>query len=258
MLARWAPRLRSLAWLVERPIAHRGLHDARRGIVENTAGAFAAAMRHGYAIECDLQLSADGEAMVFHDARLDRITRATGPVIAHTAADLKHVALRASGDRILTLPELLDQVDGRVPLVIELKSRWDGSLALARRTARAVSGYDGPLALMSFDPDIVAGLAEVAPRAVRGIVAERESVMEVPLALARRLELRHLSHVGRSRPHFLSYHADGLPYGPSRAFRQAGLPVICWTVRDASAASRARRYADQITFEGFLPRWTSL
>jgi glycerophosphoryl diester phosphodiesterase len=206
-----------------------------------------------YAIECDLQLSADGEAMVFHDAQLDRMTTATGPVIARTAAELQAVALRGSGDRMQTLGELLDQVAGRVPLVIELKSHWDGSLALVRRTAEVVAGYDGPLALMSFDPDVVAGVAEFAPRVARGIVADRESVMETRLALARRLELRHFSHVDRSRPHFLSYHAGGLPYGPPRAFRQAGLPVICWTLRDAATAARARRYADQITFEGYLP-----
>ena len=250
---RWAPALRRLAWLVARPIAHRGLHDACRGIVENTAGAFAAAMDRDYAIECDLQLSADGEAMVFHDADLDRLTTATGPVIARTAAELQTLALHGSGDRIQTLGELLDQVNARVPLVIELKSHWDGSLALARRTAEVIAGYDGPLALMSFDPDVVAGVVELAPGVPRGIVAERESVMEMRLGLARRLELRHLSHVDRSRPHFLSYHADGLPYGPPRAFRQAGLPVICWTVRDAASAARARRYADQITFEGYLP-----
>jgi glycerophosphoryl diester phosphodiesterase len=250
---RWAPALRRLAWLVARPIAHRGLHDARAGIVENTAGAFAAAMDRDYAIECDLQLSADGEAMVFHDARLDRLTTASGPVIARTVADLQAVALRRSGDRIQTLGELLDQVNARVPLVIELKSHWDGSLALARRTADVIADYHGPLALMSFDPDVVAGVAELAPGVPRGIVAERESVMDVRLGLARRLELRHLGHVDRSRPHFLSYHADGLPYGPPRAFRQAGLPVICWTVRNAATAVRARRYADQITFEGFLP-----
>ncbi|MFW6076432.1 MAG: glycerophosphodiester phosphodiesterase, partial [Hyphomicrobiales bacterium] len=155
--------------------------------------------------------------------------------------------------RMPTLPELLDQVNARVPLVIELKSHWDGSLALARRTAEIVADYDGPLALMSFDPDLVAALAELAPKVARGIVAGRQSVVDERLALARRLALRHLSHVDRSRPHFLSYDVHGLPYGPSRAFRQAGLPVICWTVGDAATASRARRYADQITFEGFLP-----
>jgi glycerophosphoryl diester phosphodiesterase len=250
---RWAPVLRRLAWLIERPIAHRGLHDRARGIVENTAGAFAAAMHRGYAIECDLQLTADGQAMVFHDVRLDRLTLASGRVIERTAAALQEMSLRGSAERMQTLAELLAQVNGRVPLVIELKSHWDGSLELARRTAEIVSGYDGPLALMSFDPDIVAGLCELAPLVPRGLVADRRSEMEMRLDLARRLELRHVAHVGRTRPHFLSYGVDGLPYGPSRAFRRAGLPVICWTVRDAETASWSRRWADQITFEGFLP-----
>jgi glycerophosphoryl diester phosphodiesterase len=250
---RRAPVLRELGWLVERPIAHRGLHDRSRGIVENSPGAFHSAMARDYAIECDLRLSADGEAMVFHDAGLDRLTAAKGPVIARSAAELKELALRGSGERMQTLPELLAQVNGAVPLVIELKSGWDGSLALARRTAEAIRGYDGHVALMSFDPDVVAGLAEIAPLVPRGIVADRACVMDVPLGLARRLGLRHLSHVARSRPHFLSYDVDGLPFGPPRAFRQAGMPVICWTVRDADTAKRARRYADQITFEGFLP-----
>ncbi len=245
--------LRELGWLVERPIAHRGLHDTSRGIVENSPGAFAAAMARNYAIECDLRLSADGEAMVFHDATLDRLTAAKGPVIARSAAELRELVLRGSSDRMQTLPELLEQVNCAVPLVIELKSSWNRSLALARRTAEAVNGYDGPVALMSFDPDVVAGLAELAPFVLRGMVADRVSVMDVRLGLARRLELRHFSHVARSRPHFLSYDVGGLPFGPPRAFRQAGLPVICWTVRDADTARRARRYADQITFEGFLP-----
>jgi glycerophosphoryl diester phosphodiesterase len=248
---RWAPPLRKLAWLIERPIAHRGLHDGARGIVENTATAFDAAISRGYVIECDLQLSADGEAMVFHDARLDRLTTATGRVIDQPAAALKEVAFRDTPERMQTLAELLHQVQGRVPLVIELKSHWDGSLALARRTVELVSRYDGRIALMSFDPEVVAGLCELAPWAVRGMVAER--VSDARLDLARRLCLRHFSHVDRSRPHFLSYQVDGLPWGPSRAFRRAGLPVICWTVRDVQTASWSRRYADQITFEGFLP-----
>ena len=112
---RWAPASRRLAWLIERPIAHRGLHDLSSGIVENTASAFAAAIGHGYAIECDLQLCADGEAMVFHDARLDRLTDATGPVIGRTADALRQVNLRGTADRILTLPALLHQVKGAVP-----------------------------------------------------------------------------------------------------------------------------------------------
>jgi glycerophosphoryl diester phosphodiesterase len=251
---RWARALRSLSWLIDRPIAHRGLHDAANGIIENTSSAFEAAIRHGYAIECDLQLSGDGEAMVFHDATLDRLTEQRGKLLDRTAAELQSVRFKATADRMPTLAELIEQVDGRATLLIELKSHWDGSLALARRAAEVTEGYHGPFALMSFDPELVAAIRELAPQAVRGIVAERMTdPTETRLDVARRIELRYLKHIAKSWPYFLSYDVQGLPSGLTRAFRAAGLPVICWTVRDPETAKRARRYCDQITFEGFLP-----
>jgi glycerophosphoryl diester phosphodiesterase len=243
----------ALPWLTRRPIAHRGLHDAAAGRIENTAGAFAAAIDREYAIECDLQLSADGEAMVFHDAVLDRLTASTGPLRARTAAELKRIPLLNSNERMQTLPELLEQVDGRVPLIIELKSRWDGCADLARRAARHLHSYRGAGALMSFDPDLIAALGGFAPGLPRGMVADR--VVHPGwsfLPLARRLELREFAHLPRTRPHFLAFHAAGLPWPPARRFR-VGHPVICWTVRSPAEASLARRYCDQITFEGFLP-----
>ncbi|RMF00295.1 MAG: glycerophosphodiester phosphodiesterase, partial [Alphaproteobacteria bacterium] len=110
-----------LSWLI-RPIAHRGLHDAARGVVENSSTAFAHAIEAGYGIECDVRLCAGGEVVVFHDETLDRLTLSTGPVAAKTPAELKAVAFRQGSDRIQTLGELLEQVCGQVPLVIELKS----------------------------------------------------------------------------------------------------------------------------------------
>src|SRR5215207_2800498 len=130
---RFTPQLRELDWLVARPIAHRGLHAKGKGIIENTASAFAAAINGNYAIECDVQLTSDGEAVVFHDNELDRLTEAKGPVRALTAQELKQVKLKATSDRMQTLAELLEQVDGRSSLVIELKSLWDDNDALAKR-----------------------------------------------------------------------------------------------------------------------------
>jgi glycerophosphoryl diester phosphodiesterase len=246
--------LRSLSWLIDRPIAHRGLHDAAGGIIENTSSAFEAAIGHGYAIECDLQLSGDGEAMVFHDATLERLTGERGTLLDRTAAELQTVRFKSTAERMPRLAELLDQVGGRATLVIELKSHWDGSLALARRAAEVTEGYRGPFALMSFDPGLIAAIRELAPQAVRGIVAEPiADPSETRFGFARRLDLRYLGHIQRTWPHFISYDVQGLPSGLTRAFRAAGLPVICWTVRDPETAKRARRYCDQITFEGFLP-----
>ncbi len=244
----------ALGWLTARPIAHRGLHDAVHGIIENSPCAFAAAMRHGYAIECDLQVSADGEAMVFHDDRLDRLTQESGPVVAATSKELRKIALKGTRDHITTLDDLLRQVAGRTPLVIELKSHWDGDNRLAARAVEVLRRYDDPFALMSFDPDMVEQMRDLAPDMPRGIVADRMNSHDwTILPFAQRLELRNLGHLPRTRPHFLSFDANGLPSPASRLFREAGLPVICWTVRDEAMRARVLNWCDQITFEGFFP-----
>jgi glycerophosphoryl diester phosphodiesterase len=249
-----APGLRKLSWLIARPIAHRGLHDSANGRIENTMAAFTAAVEAGYAIECDLQLSGDGEAMVFHDYTLERLTMAEGAVSEHTCAEIKAVALRRSTDTIPTLGELLEGVNGRVPLVIELKSRWNGDTRLARRALDLLRDYRGPFGLMSFDPDLVEAIRACSPATPRGIVADRVADRSWGrLPLARRLELRHLLHLEQSAPHFVSFDAGGLPWPPVQKLRQAGLPVISWTVRSDAEASAVRRYCDQITFEGFRP-----
>src|SRR5436190_17758463 len=141
-----------LDWLTARPIAHRGLHDAAAGVIENTASAFAAAIAGGYGIETDLQISSDGEAMVHHDFALGRLTLGSRLLAAMTAAGLKEVPFKATADRIMTLGELCDSVAGRTPLVIELKSRFDGDRRLATRAAEVLKNYVGPVAVMSFDP----------------------------------------------------------------------------------------------------------
>jgi glycerophosphoryl diester phosphodiesterase len=251
-MTRFSPQLRDLAWLVERPIAHRGLHDVSLGVLENTSSAFAAAITANYAIECDLQVASDGEAMVFHDETLERLTTAKGPFNQLAARNLQMLGYRVGEDRMQTLGELLDQVNGRVPLVIELKSLWDSDMTLVLRALKILEFYAGPYCLMSFDPDVVAALAELAPRTVRGIVADRTVDGYLNhLPLARRLALRSFSHLARTKPHFVSYCFRDLPFPPVQQIRAAGHPVITWTIRSPEEASIARRYCDQITFEGF-------
>ena len=139
---RFTPQIRELSWLVARAISHRGLHDNAKGIIENTESAFAAAIRHGYAIECDLQLSGDGEAMVFHDDTLERLTESTGRVKDFDARTLQGIRFKSTSDRMQTLGDLLEQVDGRCALVIELKTQWDGDGALATRALEVLRAYD--------------------------------------------------------------------------------------------------------------------
>jgi glycerophosphoryl diester phosphodiesterase len=253
-MRRWQRGHGRLDWLTARPIAHRGLHDAKQGVIENSKSAFAAAITRGYPVECDLQLTKFGEPVVFHDESLERLTNEMGAVRDRTTAELQHITLKGSNDRIQSLGELLKQVQGRVPLVIELKSHWDGDTELAEQTVRLLAGYPCFHALMSFDPDLIEAVHRLSPGTVRGIVADRVSdPYYSALPFSRRLELRRFGHLMRTMPDFISFDWTGLPFAPVSALHRCGLPVICWTIRSAEAAAQARRYADQITFEGFSP-----
>lgn len=244
---------RSLGFLTARPIAHRGLHDRENGIIENTSSAFAAAIAKGYAIECDLQITRDGEAVVFHDEHLERLTEGSGQVKDITAADMQRQVIRGSNDRVQTLAELLAQVGGKVPLVIELKSHWDGDQRLLKRATALLKDYGGPHCLMSFDPDIIEAVRITSPETLRGIVADRAfDRFYDTLPFRKRIELRTLSYLHRVRPDFISFYFGELPHAPVAAFRAAGKPVISWTIRSPEQARMALRHSDQITFERFL------
>lgn len=245
-----------LDWLTARPIAHRGLHDAARGIIENTASAFSAAIAGGYGIECDLQVSADGEAMVHHDDALGRLTQGSGRLAEMTAAEIKAVPFKDVADHILTLRELCDFVAGRATLLLELKSHFDGETRLARRVAEVLSGYAGPVAVMSFDPALSEAVRHMAPMMTRGIVAER--FYRHPewnrLTRSEKLSMAWLLHAPRSRPHFVAYSVQDLPAAaPLLAHTVFGLPLLTWTVRTAEDRKAATRWADQIIFEGWTP-----
>lgn len=244
----------ALDWLTARPIAHRGLHNASAGVIENTASAFSAAIAGGYGIECDVQVSADGEAMVHHDDALGRLTERSARLAELSAAEIKQAHFKATADRILTLGELCELVAGRATLLIELKSRFDGDARLALRTAAVLSRYAGPAALMSFDPALVARLRQAAPALPRGIVAQRhyDDWPTLPAREARRMA--HLTHVTRTRPNFVAYHVRDLPALAPLALRWLfGLPLLAWTVRSDDDRRRAAAYADQIIFEGWQP-----
>src|SRR5262249_4992013 len=203
---------RAPQWLTARPVAHRGLHDISRGIVENMPAAAQAAIAGNFAIECDVQLTSDGEAMVHHDDELGRLTEGTGALRDKIAAELKAVRFKATSERMMTLTDLCALVAGRVPLVIEVKSRFDGDRRLVKRLAEVLSSYEGPAVGMSFDPDQVVALRELLPSRARGIVAERDySADEWPEASpAQRRDMTHLRHFFRTQPDFVAYFVDEL------------------------------------------------
>jgi glycerophosphoryl diester phosphodiesterase len=248
--------MRAPDWLTARPVAHRGLHDATRGIVENMPAAAAAAVAANFAIECDIQLSADGEAMVHHDDALGRLTEGSGALLGKTSAELKRVAFKDTPERMMSLGDLCALVASRVPLVIEVKSHFDGDRKLVARMAEVLASYEGPAVGMSFDPDQVMALRELLPSRPRGIVAEREyTEADWPEAtLAQRRGMLHLRHAFRTRPHFVAWWVDDLPAAaPWIARNLFDCPLLTWTVRTVEQRAVAVRHADQIIFEGFSP-----
>lgn len=246
----------SLAWLTAQPFAHRGLHDASAGVIENTFSAFAAAIAGDYGIECDLQISADGEAMVHHDDALGRLTEGSGRLADMSAADIKKVRFKATDDRILRLSELCELVGGRTPLLLELKSHFDNDRRLAQRATDVLANYSGPVAVMSFDPDVVEVARWIAPHLTRGIVAERHYADHEwdRFTAADKRRMAFLLHAKRTRPHFIAYGLTDLPaLAPLIARAVFRLPLLTWTVRSKADRVRAVRWADQFIFEGIRP-----
>ncbi len=241
-------------WLTARPVAHRGLHDEAAGIIENTSSAFAGAMACDYAIELDMQLAGDGNVIVFHDETLDRLTHQTGPVIDMSVPELRRARFRNSNDRIQILEEVLEQVDEKVPLILEVKSQWTNVGPLEQRVVEILSHYQGAAAVMSFDTNSVATLRTLSPGLTLGLVAEKFGAVEyAALGWYRRFCSTHLLHAFSIKPDFINYNVKHLPALAPSIARKVGLPLLTWTVRTPHDGEVAARYADAMVFEGFRP-----
>jgi glycerophosphoryl diester phosphodiesterase len=243
------------SWLTARPIAHRGYHNTAAGRIENTLAAAEAAVAKNFAIECDVQLTADGRVIAFHDDTLDRLTGASGDVGGKSLAELRAVRLRDADATIPTLDDLLDLVDGRVPLVIELKSRFTGDRHLEAVVAPLVLGYDGPAAIMSFDPASMTTMRRLAPSIPRGMLGGEWAAADRPtLSAGARLANRWLLRAPMVRPDFVAWDVTTLPASPPLALRHFfRIPLLTWTVRTGPERETAHHWADQIIFEGFDP-----
>lgn len=243
--------------LLRLPVAHRALHDRAAGRVENSPAAIRAAVEAGYAIEIDLQLSADGVPMVFHDEELDRLTAESGPLNARTAAELSRIGLTGSDACIPTLSEVLDLIAGRVPLLIEIKDQsltmgpTDGRLEAA--TASALKGYRGEVALMSFNPASVAHMARLAPDLPRGLTTSAYDPDDwAPLPPETCDRLRGIPDFDATGSSFISHEARDLARPRVAELKAQGAAILCWTIRSPEAEAQARLHADNVTFEGYL------
>jgi glycerophosphoryl diester phosphodiesterase len=235
------PQPGRVAFLDTRPYAHRGLHGV--GVIENSRAAFHAAIAGGFGIEFDVQSAIGGEPFVFHDYEFDRLAEAQGPVSGSTGDQVATIRLKGSAETIPRLSEVLALVGGRVPILIEVKTkgRRIGAFCLAIR--RALEGYQGPFAIMSFNPEVVRWFYDHAPRIVRGLVVTEEGKK----GLRGRVE-RHLS-LWRAKPDFLAYDIRDFPSRFPALLRARGLKVLTWTVRTPDQNETAKANTDQIIFE---------
>lgn len=239
------------------PLAHRALHKRSDRRPENSPAAIRAAVEAGYGIEIDVQCSRDGQAMVFHDEWMERLTAATGFVRDYTAAELGRIALRDCNDTIPTLPQVLDMVAGRVPLLIEIKDQTDAMAEtdgrLEAAVARALAACPGPVAVMSFNPHAVAKMARLAPDVPRGLTtAAYDHAGWAPLDPVRCDELREIADYDRVGACFISHEAADLDRPRVADLKAQGAAVLCWTIRSAAEEAKARAVADNVTFENYL------
>ncbi|MTE00961.1 phosphodiesterase [Paracoccus sp. YIM 132242] len=236
------------------PFAHRGLHGP--GVPENSLAAAQAAMDAGYGIELDIQPARDGTPMVFHDYDLARLTGAPGLVTDFAPDALAARRLLGTDNPIPTLRQFLDLVAGRVPLLVEIKDQ-DMSLGpnvglLHKAVAAALQGYDGPVAVMSFNPHVVAGFHKLAPEIPVGLTTCGYAEQDWPgLPEETRSHLAGINDFNETGACFVSHDKTDLANPRLDALKAQGVPILCWTIRSAGEEALARRVADNITFEGY-------
>jgi glycerophosphoryl diester phosphodiesterase len=237
-----------IQWLFRRPIAHRGLHSTDPLIPENSMRAFDRAITRNYAIELDVQVTSDQHVVVFHDYNLERMCGEDKEVADLTRADLDYYRLGKT-DRIPLLSEVLQLVNGAVPLLIEIKRQpkvRHANLIILNQ----LLNYKGEMAIMCFDPYVLKWFAKHAGYLVRGQLASNfkgEKLNPLSKFVLRRFWLNRLS-----KPAFLAYDVRDLP-NDRVARKRRKLPVLGWTVESPDRHQKVRPHCDNIIFEGFCP-----
>jgi glycerophosphoryl diester phosphodiesterase len=243
-------RAPSFEWLLARPIAHRGCHNAESNVLENSLAAFEAAVSKNFPAELDIRLLGDGAVCVFHDENTRRLTGIDRHVSGLLAADLSSFRLRGTDQTIPLLSEVLDTVGGKVPLLIELKSSGKAG-SLEKNTAALLSSYRGKAAVQSFNPHTVRWFSEHAPDIPRGQLGGR--MKDTDISTLKKILMRTLLYAVYSKPHFIAFEAAALRCIPCTLVRRRGMPLLAWTVRSPAEALRVRGLCDNIIFEGFIP-----
>lgn len=246
LIDRWlapAPAAARAGWIGQWTYAHRGLHGA--GVPENSLAAARGAIARGLGIECDIQRSVDDCPMVFHDWDLKRLLGAEGETGSIAASELRAMRYPGTEQGPAELAELLALIGGKVPLLIEIKSKRGYDVGRTCAVVRAgLEDYRGLHAVMSFDPRVSYWFARHSPETLRGLVVTEEGSKGL------RGDLRRHAALWHARPDFLAYDIRDLPSRFAASQRGRGLPVATWTVRSPELLERARLHADAPIAEG--------
>ena len=237
------------SWIVQQPIAHRGLHDDASP--ENSMSAFAKAIEAGYAIELDVRILADGTPVVFHDESLARLTSNDGYLKFLNKSDLELLTLNGTKEKIPTLEDVLNFVNGRTPILVEIKNDGGKVGELERNVLSLLKNYKGEFAVQAFNPYTLEYFYKQAPHILRGQLSG--SLDNAPqLSFFKKFGLRRMILNKKiSRPHFIAYEAKTLPNRFVRKYKD--LPLLAWPVQSESEYLKIVKHCDNVIFEGFEP-----
>jgi glycerophosphoryl diester phosphodiesterase len=240
-----------ISWIKETPIAHRGLHT--KDIPENSLSAFENALKNNYAIELDVQFTKDKEVVVFHDENLKRMTNDTRNIEDVNYDELKNLRLGNTNEIIPTLEEVLELVDSKVAILIEIKDCKD-YIELSEKTYEILKGYEGNYAIQSFNPFILEWYKNNASEVVRGQLSGTFTEGSESLNSFEKFALKNMLLNFKSKPNYIGYDLEGIPKSKLESLRKKGVPIIVWTVKNKEDMEKAYKYSDNITFENFLPK----
>ena len=240
-----------ISWIKETPIAHRGVHT--KGIPENSLSAFENALKNNYAIELDVQFTKDKEVVVFHDENLKRMTNDTRNIEDVNYDELKNLRLDNTNEIIPTLEEVLELVDSKVAILIEIKDCKD-YIELSEKTYEILKGYEGNYAIQSFNPFILEWYKNNASEVIRGQLSGTFTEGSESLNSFEKFVLKNMLLNFKSKPNYIGYELEGIPKSKLESLRKKGVPIIVWTVKNKEDMEKAYKYSDNITFENFLPK----
>ena len=240
-----------ISWIKETPIAHRGLHT--KDIPENSLSAFENALKNNYAIELYVHFTKDKDVVVFHDENLKRITNDTRNIEDVNYDELKNLRLGNTNEIIPTLEEVLELVDSKVAILIEIKDCKD-YIELSEKTYEILKGYEGNYAIQSFNPFILEWYKNNASEVVRGQLSGTFTEGSESLNSFEKFALKNMLLNFKSKPNYIGYDLEGIPKSKLESLRKKGVPIIVWTVKNKEDMEKAYKYSDNITFENFLPK----